>query len=169
MTCQQVNPLVERFVDGQLSQGLSASIQAHQARCARCAARIRSAQLLTRTLVAEPQPRAPARFEDRVMEAVYRDALRRPATHSPASRDRPLRALAFRRLGFSLVLTALLLALSLLIPRVAYPSLAGPARTVMTEPSGGIVKSTFEGAQRAVQGILREPVDTGSQNGGRLR
>ncbi len=170
MTCQQVNPLVERYVDGQLSQELSASIRAHERGCARCAARIRAARLLVRTLAAEPEPRAPGRFEDRVMEAVYREALRGPALGA----RRPLRSagqgsLAFRRLGFSLVVTALLLALSLLVPRVAYPNLVGPARTEMTGQGGGIVKNTLEAAQRAVQGILREPVDAGTQNGGRLR
>ena len=189
MTCQQVNPLVERYVDGQLSQELSTSIRAHEGGCARCARRIRSARLLARTLAAEPEPRAPAGFEGRVMDAVYREALRGPALRGPglgdtalgdaaAGRRTPSRttlravsqgSLAFRRLGFSLVVTALLLALSLLIPRVAYPGLVGPARTEMTEQGSGIVKNTFEGAQRAVQGILREPAEAGSQNGGRLR
>ena len=115
------------------------------------------------------------------MEAVYREtlrgpALRSPTLHSPGLRDpapRPPRSwnqsLAFRRLGFSLVVTALLLALSLLIPRAAYPSLIGPSRFRITEQSSGIVRNTFDDAQRAVQGILRESVDAGSKNGGRLR
>jgi len=174
MTCQQVTPLVESYVDGQLPQELSASIRAHERACARCAARIRAARLLVRTLAAEPEPRAPARFEDRVMEAVYREALRGPALGGTASRGQPLGSAgqgspAFRRLGFSLVVTALLLALSLLVPRGAYPNLVESARTEMTGQGGGIVKNTLEAAQRAVQGILREPVDAGTQNGGRLR
>jgi anti-sigma factor RsiW len=171
MKCRHVERLIEGYVDGTLVGAASARVAAHAAGCARCDGRIEAARRLQAVLAAEPPVRAPRGFTERVMDAVYRQALAGPAgaestqaeTAAPAPAARPAPSRMYRRLGLSFVLTAGVLAVSLLVPRLAYPTLVGRGgSTLHAEVVGGAaVKGALAGADNAVRGILRERESTG--------
>ncbi len=173
MRCARVELLVDRYVDGALDSALAREVEAHALGCARCATRIAAARKLVEDLAAQPAVRAPRGFADRVMAAVYREALAgrqgsaAAAAHAAdAEEGRPLRipARVYRRLGLSFLLTAGVLAVSLLIPRGAYPTLIGTgnAAAAFAGESAGLVKSTLTRADDAVQEILREQPNGGT-------
>ena len=163
MRCAKVGLLVDRYVDGQLPPDLAGAVVAHELGCARCARRIAAARRLAGFLAAEHPLRAPAGFHDRVMDAVYREALkgspaeRQPsvegatAAGSPSSRLR-----TYRRLGLSFMLSAVVLTVSLVLPQGLYPSLIRPESVAagLSRGAPSAVKDALDGAGRAVQGTL---------------
>ena len=165
MRCARVDPYIEAFVDGSLDPPRTSEIDAHVGSCARCAARVRAAGRIARTLAAEPRVRAPRGFADRVMDVVYRETLAGgPGASERVERPSRLPARVYRRLGLSCVLTAGVLAVSLFIPRAAYSTLASTSITgaAFSQESEVAVKSALDGADNAVRGILRERVKEGS-------
>ncbi len=159
--CARVQQLIEAYVDGALDPVLTRGIDAHLQQCARCTAEVIFARQMTRALVDAQAIKAPRGFADRVMEAVYREALAGGAREAPEGVPAPRApariARMYRRLGLSFMLTAVVLAASLLVPRLAYPTLltAGGSRPVLGG-SSATVQGALEGAGRAVQGILGE-------------
>ena len=156
MRCARVEPYIEAFMDGSLDPARVLAIEAHVGSCARCAARARAARRITWALAAEPSVRAPGGFADRVMDAVYRQALAGPPRAAP---DR-----FYRKLGLSFVLTAGVLAVSLFIPRASYSTLvgSGTAGAAFSQESTVAVRSALDGADNAVRGILCERENEGS-------
>jgi anti-sigma factor RsiW len=154
MRCARVEPLIERFVDGDCDPAEKSGIEAHALTCARCTARIASARRLAAALGRAQVVRAPRGFNVRVMNEVYRQAL---AGHPVLEEARALQLKPmYRRLGISFMVTAFVLSASLLIPRAAYPTLIG-ARGVDAGVGGSAaVQSVLQGADRAVRGILGE-------------
>ena len=167
MRCAQVEPLVERYVDGVLQEAQASQVRAHAATCARCRARIETARSVAGILAAQPAIHAPRGFASRVMDAVYREALvdgRLPAERVGAGAPGAAPSRTYRRLGMSFLLTAGVLAASLLIPKVAYPSIVERGESGLSRGSVVIVRSALDGAETAVRGILRE-----QGNGGNAR
>jgi hypothetical protein len=126
--------------------------------------------------------RAPHGFAQRVMDAVYREALAGrslPAGIVPSgiAARRGIRELAgsmaarptvsrmYRRLGVSFMLTAAVLAVSLLIPHGGYPTLirSGSANEALGAGPSAAVQSALIGAGHAVQGALGEQQIGGNQ------
>jgi anti-sigma factor RsiW len=171
----RVEPLIERYVDGALEEPLSREVEKHVGSCARCAARVSAARQLLSAFAADPTVRAPRGFADRVMDAVYREALiPRPAESGSRDAGRevgrtrllPTIARMYRRLGLSFMLAAAVLAASLFIPRVAYPALFSQngADAGFDTGRGGIavVRNALDGADNAVRELLGEPQNGGS-------
>ena len=107
---------------------------------------------------------APRGFSQRVMNAVYREALAgAPAGASQAQSSLRVSRL-YRRLALSFMLTGAVLAVSLLVPRGAYPTLIGPAAgTALGAAPTAAVQSALVGAADAVQGALGERLIGGNQ------
>jgi hypothetical protein len=105
--------------------------------------------------------RAPRGFTDRVMSAVYREALSPQAAETTAS---PTVLRLYRRIGLSFMLTAAVLAGSLLVPKAAYPTLIAPAESGAALGSGTTtaVQGALAGAAMTVQGALGERLIGGS-------
>jgi anti-sigma factor RsiW len=156
MRCARVEPLVERYVDGSLDAPRAREIDAHAGSCARCTSRIETARRIAAAFAAAPRVRAPRGFADKVMDAVYRQAL--------ANRPRVAPPRFYRKLGLSFVLTAGVLAVSLFIPRAAYSTLVGAdiSGAAFSRENTVAVKSALDGADNAVRAILRERVKEGS-------
>jgi hypothetical protein len=135
--------------------------------------------------------RAPHGFTQKVMDAVYREALAGrslpagaahvrgfPAGPAPAAvavrqgiralagslAGRPTVSRMYRRLGVSFMLTAAVLAVSLLLPHGGYPTLirSGSNDALGAGPSAA-VQSALIGAGHAVQGALGEQQIGGNQ------
>lgn len=106
--------------------------------------------------------RAPRGFTDRVMSAVYREALS-PRTAEAVTPPTVLRL--YRRIGLSFMLTAVVLAGSLLIPKGAYQTLIAPAEAGAALGSGtsAAVRSALAGAAMTVQGALGERLIGGGE------
>ncbi len=100
--------------------------------------------------------RAPRGFAQRVMNAVYRDALAGVPAGEPSAVPVPSRvSRLYRRLALSFMLTAAVLLGSLLVPRGAYPTLIGSsAGTALGAGPSTVVQSALVGAADAVQGAL---------------
>ncbi len=114
--------------------------------------------------------RAPRGFTDRVMNAVYREALAPRAVRVAASAEaseeaRRIPAMRlYRRVAVSLMLTGVVLAVSLLVPRASYPTLIGPGEgAALGRGPSDAVKSVLVGAATAVQGALGERSIEGGQ------
>ncbi len=155
MRCAKVGLLIDRYVDGRLAPDLMEAVEAHRRGCTRCAERIAAARRAAGMLAALPPLRAPAGFHDRVMDAVYREALKgSPAEQAAGSPSRRLRT--YRRLGLSFMLSAAVLAVSLVLPRGLYPSLIRPESVAagLSRGAPSAVKDALDGAGRAVQGTL---------------
>ncbi len=160
----QADSLIERYVDGALEESLAEAVLAHARGCDRCSRRIAEARDLAAVLSAEPAGRAPRGFAEKVMDAVYREALRgapgpaasavelAPAEPAPAAPRR-----VYRRLGLSFVLTAAVLTASLLIPFAAYPTLFRPHGAAGA--GGALVKGMIVGAGLTVRGALHPAGD----------
>jgi anti-sigma factor RsiW len=165
MRCAQVDPYIEAFVDGSLDPRRASEIVAHVGSCAMCAARVRAAGRIVRSLGVEPRVRAPRGFTDRVMDVVYREALAGGARPQGVERPSRVPARGYRRLGLSFLLTAGVLAASLFIPRIAYPSLmavSGAGAGFVGEGTTA-VRGALDGADAAMRGMLGENVNGGSQ------
>jgi hypothetical protein len=109
--------------------------------------------------------RAPQGFSQRVMNAVYREALAGARGGEPAGAPSGARvSRLYRRLALSFMLTGAVLAVSLLVPRGAYPTLIGPgAGTALGAGPTTAVQSALVGAAEAVQGALGERLIGGNQ------
>jgi anti-sigma factor RsiW len=156
MRCAQVEPLVERYVDGVLEASAARQVGKHVRTCVRCTARMEAARSIAAVFAAAPAVRAPRGFADKVMDAVYRQGL------SGTPRAVPDRF--YRKLGLSFVLTSAVLAMSLFIPPAAYSALVGngAAGTAFSRESTGLVKGALDGADNTVRAILRQRVREGS-------
>ena len=154
MTHARFDSLVDRFVDGGLDGPTAAAVEAHAGSCARCAGHLAASQRLAAALSAARPPRAPRHLAEKVMEAVYREALK-GAPEASAVRGGP-KGRVYRRLGLSFVLTAAVLAVSLLVPSVSYPSLfrTQSAAVDQTGTGGSLVKNMLDGAGTTVRGTL---------------
>lgn len=166
MRCMRVEPLIERYVDGALEEPLSREVEKHVGSCARCAARVSAARRLLSAFAAEPAVRAPRGFTDRVMDAVYREAVAPRPAESIRTRSLTTLARMYRRLGLSFMLTAVVLTASLFIPRAAYPTLFSQngSGTGFGRGSGSTaaVRNALEKADNGVRGLLGEPQNGGS-------
>jgi len=114
---------------------------------------------------AADEVRAPRGFAQRVMSAVYREALTGPSAEEPAvAAPAPTVSRLYRRLALSFMITAAVLAVSLLLPRVAYPTLigAGAGAALGAGPSTA-VQGALAGATDAVKGALGERLIGGGQ------
>lgn len=106
--------------------------------------------------------RAPRGFANRVMDAVYKEALsgapRRPGVQAQQPWRDPASSRLYRRIGWSLMVTAAVLAVSLLVPHGAYPTLvgAGSAEAALGAGPSAVVQQALSGAGEAVQGALGE-------------
>jgi anti-sigma factor RsiW len=169
MRCVQVEPLVERYVDGGLEPPLASAVEEHARSCRRCAVRIDAARRLVAALETEPAIAAPHGFLDAVMDRVYAEALApRPApVQGEASRSGGRLALGgmYRRLGLSFMLTAAVLATSLLVPRASYATLLGGQgqESGFGQGSAATVRAALQGADQAVRGILGERMNGGER------
>ena len=72
MRCAQVEPLVERYVDGALDASAAGQVAEHVRTCVRCTSRMETARSIAAQLYAAPAVRAPRGFAEKVMDAVYR-------------------------------------------------------------------------------------------------
>jgi hypothetical protein len=108
--------------------------------------------------------RAPHGFTQKVMDAVYREALAGHTFPEESVVSRPTVSRMYRRLGVSFMLTAAVLAVSLLIPHGGYPTLirSGLNDSLGDGPSAA-VQSALIGAGHAVQGALGEQQIGGNQ------
>ena len=163
MRCAKVGLLIDRYVDGRLPPDLTEAVGAHERGCARCARRVAAARRLAGFLAAEHPLHAPAGFHERVMDAVYREALKgSPAERLPSAQrataagSLPARARTYRRLGLSFMLSAVVLTVSLVLPQGLYPSLIRPESVAagLSRGAPSAVKDALDGAGRAVQGTL---------------
>jgi hypothetical protein len=167
MRCARVDRFVELFVDGALENSLARRIEAHARSCLRCTGRIQTARGVVEAFTA-PFDRAPSGFTERVMDAVYREALAGrpgPAVRGKRPAGSPgVPARMYRRLGLSLLLTAGVLTASLFVPHAAYPGLFGVdfAAAGFSRGSSAAVRGALNGADSAVRGILREHAQGGS-------
>jgi anti-sigma factor RsiW len=158
MRCHEVWPLVDAYVDGVLEEVQAAELERHAPGCARCTSAVARARGLKRALEAPAPVRAPAGFAGRVMDAVYREALRGAPGEAAAEPSAPPRtgvpARVYRRLGYSCVVTAAVLAVTLAVPRLAYTGLVDQAGV----QAGGasIVQNVMAGAAESVRGALGE-------------
>jgi len=114
-------------------------------------------ELVERVLSSEPSMRAPRGFAGRIMEAVYREALRGGQVAAQPGRMQRVPARIYRRLGLSFMLTAAVLTASVFIPRAAYPTLmgTGSAGAGISREGETIVRNALSGAGQAVRGALR--------------
>lgn len=85
MRCEEVEPLIEAYADGELSLERTLAIESHVASCAACAARLERVRALALVLRTVPPFRAPATVAERVRATV--DAA--SATQSQFARSRP--------------------------------------------------------------------------------
>jgi len=129
------------------------------------AARMDDGWLQERIEQAGGQVHAPRGFSQRVMNAVYREALAGAPAAEPAAAPSPWRvSRLYRRLALSFMLTGAVLAVSLLVPRGAYPTLiSSSAGTSLGAGPSTAVQSALVGAADAVQGALGERVIGGEQ------
>jgi anti-sigma factor RsiW len=162
MRCAKVVLLIDRYVDGQLPPDRTETVGTHERGCARCARRVAAARRLAGFLGTQHALRAPAGFHERVMDAVYREALKgspagqqsaepAAAAGSPSSRLR-----TYRRLGLSFMLSAVVLTVSLVLPRGLYPGMIRPESVAagLSRGAPSAVKDALDGAGRAVQETL---------------
>jgi anti-sigma factor RsiW len=70
MTCDDVEPLVEAYVDGELDLERALAVETHVAGCAACAARLERTRALARTMKAAPYFRAPEALAQRVRATI---------------------------------------------------------------------------------------------------
>jgi anti-sigma factor RsiW len=157
----EFDSLVDRYLDGALELSLAVQVEEHAAGCRRCGARLAAARVVLETLEAAAPARAPRGFTERVMDGVYREALRgAPAKPETAPRR------SYRKLGLSFVITAAVLAASLFIPSAAYPGLLRPRGDMAVteaEPGGAAVKGILAGAGLAVRGALHPAAGPGAR------
>lgn len=158
MRCGKVDLLVDEYVDGRLPPDLAEAVGAHERSCARCAQRIATARRLAAFLAAERSPRAPAGFRDRVMAAVYREALKGPFERETAAGPVSGRARTYRRLGLSFMLSAAVLIVCLVIPRGLYPIPIRPAnvKAELDRGAPSAVMHALDGAGHVVQRMLHK-------------
>lgn len=117
-----------------------------------------------RLLLAADEARAPRGFGQRVMSAVYREALAGPPAKPAADAASGSVSRLYRRLGLSFMITAAVLTASLLVPRGAYPTLIGSAAgTALGTGPSAAVQRALTGAADAVQGALGEKLIVGGQ------
>ncbi len=157
MRCAKVGLLIDRYVDGQLPPDLVEAVGAHEQGCARCAHRVAAARRLAGFLETDHALRAPAGFHERVMDAVYRQALKgSPAEPATAAGSPSSKLRTYRRLGLSFMLSAVVLTVSLVLPRGLYPGLIRPESVAagLSRGAPSAVKDALNGAGRAVQGTL---------------
>ena len=155
MRCRDVGPLADAFAEGRLPKDLAREIEHHAATCARCASLVLDARAVRAALSSAPHARAPRGFTDRVMTAVYRQALVGAAERrEEAAKVRA--AATYRRLGISFVVTAGILAISLLVPRAAYTGLLTGRGGEIGTGSNVMVRQVMTGAADAVQEVLGE-------------
>jgi anti-sigma factor RsiW len=187
MRCGGVGGLIDRYVDGRLDQRASRAVERHLASCARCARRAEAARALSASLAQETAIRAPAGLAERIMNSVYREALRgRPAAEGGAERavsaispagaaslGRSLvPAASYRRLGLSFLAAAAILAASLFVPSMAYSRLIRTEKVAVDLAPGraSIVKNVLDGAGIAARGALHPASGRMSEtNGGMSR
>ena len=66
MTCDDVEPLADAYVDGELDLERALAVEAHVAGCAACTARLERTRALARTLKTAPYFRAPEALSERL-------------------------------------------------------------------------------------------------------
>jgi hypothetical protein len=128
--------------------------------------RVRSDEewLQEQLLRAAEEVRAPRGFADRVMSAVYREALAGPSARPAAQGASATVSRLYRRLALSFMISAAVLAVSLLVPRGAYPTLIGSAAgAALGAGPSTAVQSALTGAAGTVQSALGEKLIVGGQ------
>ena len=169
MRSAHVDEYIERYVDGSLPREQAVRVARHERSCVRCKGRIDAARLIVDALSAEPLVRAPSGFAGRIMDAVYREALRGDVGTTAAGEEGKARfegplspARIYRRLGFSFVLTAVVLSATVFLPRASYPVLVGTSSVseVVSQGGGKVVKNALHGADMAVRDAIH------ARNGG---
>lgn len=173
MRCARVDSLLDRYVDGTLDTAAAGAVSRHLRSCARCTEKLAGARRLAAGLVSAGAMAAPQGFARRVMDEVYRQALRGPGEPAAERESEPEAREArregfYRRLGFTFMLSAGILAASLLIPRASYPTFIRDqlAGTGLAPGGPSVVKNALIGAGRVVQGTLREGGSPAEHQGG---
>jgi hypothetical protein len=109
--------------------------------------------------------RAPRGFTNRVMNAVYREALAPAGARAPRPPASASILRLYRRVALSFMLTAVVLVASLLVPKTAYPTLieSGVGGAALGGGPSAAVKSALAAAAAAVQGALGERLIGGGE------
>jgi len=128
------------------------------------AARMDDGWLQERIEQAGGKVHAPRGFSQRVMSAVYREALAGASAGEPSAPSPSRVSRLYRRLALSFMLTGAVLAVSLLVPRGAYPTLiSSSAGAALGAGPSTAVQGALAGAADAVQGALGERLIGGNQ------
>jgi anti-sigma factor RsiW len=91
MTCDDVEPLVDAYVDGELDFERALAVETHVAGCAACAARLERARTLARTMKTAPYFRAPEVLALRVRATTAAASATVQTRRPDAGRGRQLR------------------------------------------------------------------------------
>ncbi len=129
------------------------------------AARMDDGWLQERIEQAGGRVHAPRGFSQRVMNAVYREALAGAPAGAPRAQSSVRVSRLYRRLALSFMVTAAVLTASLLVPKGAYPTLfeSGGAGAGLGRAASTAVDSLLFGAANAIQGALGERTIGGDQ------
>ena len=174
MRCARVDSLLDRYVDGTLDRAVASAVSKHLESCPRCPERLSAARRLVASLESGHEAVAPQGFARRVMDAVYRQALRGTPVSAVdqgterEAREREARPAGFyRRLGFTFMVSAGILAVSLLIPHASYLTLIRGQHAGLQPATGSsVVQNALAGAGRIVQGTLGEAGSASEIHGG---
>jgi anti-sigma factor RsiW len=82
MTCKQAQPLIDAYLDQELSVADSARMDAHLAVCDACRLEVNEARVMKRLLSNAPDVEIPVGFEERLVQRVMRPA----SVHTTRSR-----------------------------------------------------------------------------------
>lgn len=74
MWCRKVRTLLGEYVEGTLSEELTAEVARHLERCEVCERELALERFLTRRLSEQPMPEAPSGFAEEVIERFYAEA-----------------------------------------------------------------------------------------------
>jgi anti-sigma factor RsiW len=66
-TCEEIQPAISRYLDGELPDADDSAVFAHAASCAGCREFLRTSLALRSTLQSEPVPAVPARLDRRIL------------------------------------------------------------------------------------------------------
>lgn len=164
MRCARVDSLLDRYVDGTLNRAAASAVSKHLESCPRCPGRLAVARRLAAALASGQEAAAPPGFARRVMDEVYRQALRgTPVSTADQGMERDAReregrrAGFYRRLGYTFMVSAGILAVSLLIPHASYLTLIRGQHPGLEPATGSsVVQNVLVGAGRIVRGTLGE-------------